>query len=37
VEKVSKDDSVDGLADQLRGADDEDAILESILSKLGVE
>lgn len=34
VEKVSQDDSVDGLAAQLMGADDEDAILESILSKL---
>lgn len=34
VERVSKDDSVDGLADQLRGADQEEAILESILSKL---
>jgi SNF2 family DNA or RNA helicase len=35
VEKVSQDDSVDGLAAQLMGADDEDALLESILSKLG--
>ena len=34
VEKVSQDDSVDGLADQLRGADQEEEILESILSKL---
>jgi hypothetical protein len=34
VEKVSQDDSVDGFADQLRGADQEDEILESILSKL---
>jgi SNF2 family DNA or RNA helicase len=35
VEKVSQDDSVDGLADQLMGADNEDALMESILSKLG--
>lgn len=34
VEKVSQDDSVDGLADQLRGSDQEEAIIESILSKL---
>jgi SNF2 family DNA or RNA helicase len=36
VEDVSHDDSVTGLADQLRGSDDEEAIIDSILSKLGV-
>ncbi len=36
VETVAKDDSVAGLADQLRGSDDEEAIIDSILSKLGV-
>jgi hypothetical protein len=36
VETVAKDDSVSGFADQLRGSDDEEAIISSILGKLGV-
>jgi SNF2 family DNA or RNA helicase len=36
VESVAQDDSVSGLADQLRGSDNEEEILESILGKLGV-
>ena len=35
VERVAQDDSVQGLADQLRGSDQEEEILDSILSKLG--
>jgi SNF2 family DNA or RNA helicase len=36
VENVAGDDSVTGLADQLRGADDADAIIDSIFAKMGV-
>ena len=36
VENVAGDDSVTGFADQLRGADDAEAIIESIMAKLGV-
>ena len=36
VEKVSHDDSIEGFSDSLRGLDDEEAILGSILEKLGV-
>jgi len=37
VERVAQDDSVQGLADQLRGSDQEEEILDSILAKLGGE
>lgn len=37
VEDVAKDDSVTGFADQLRGSDDEEAIIDSIFAKLGGE
>lgn len=36
VEAVSKDDSIDGFADALMGSDVEDALIGSILTKLGV-
>ena len=35
VEEVSHDDSIEGFADSLRGADEEEAIVASILGKLG--
>lgn len=35
VERTTGDDSVTGFADQLAGADDEEAILDSILAKMG--
>lgn len=36
VEKVVHDDSIEGFADSLRGADEEEAIVQSILGKLGI-
>jgi SNF2 family DNA or RNA helicase len=36
VEDVSKDDSVLGLKDQLRGSDQEEAIVAGLLEKLGL-
>jgi hypothetical protein len=36
VEAVSHDDSIEGFADSLMGSDEEDALIGSILTKLGV-
>jgi len=36
VESVSHDDSIDGFADAIRGAGDEDAIMQSVFTKLGI-
>jgi SNF2 family DNA or RNA helicase len=35
VERVAQDDSVQGFSDQLRGSDQEEEILDSLIAKIG--